>query len=478
MASSVPSPTLGTTGFTAPDEGTILDAVQNDINAAFGGALDPGLSTPQGQLASTLTALVGDKNNGFLGIVNQVDPQYSQGRMQDGIARIYFLTRFPATPTRVWCTCTGAAGTVIPAGTTSAQDTSGNLYSAVAGGVIGVSGNVSLQFQNIVTGPIACPAGTLTSTYLTIAGWDSITNPADGTLGTDVETPQAFEYRRSQSVSINSSGKISAIRAAVLASGASLIPPMRPSDVFCTDNPTSADEVIGGVTVPKNSLYVAVVGGDSTSIANAILAKKDVGCNYAPSAIFTASCATSVLSVSAVSSGILTVGQTVSGLGIPSGSYITSLGTGTGGTGTYNLSTTPGTVTSEAMTSAMTVVIYDTSYSTPPFPAYTVSYTKAVPVAINIQVTLAAASKPPSNALALLQAANGLVTAFTGADGGPALRIGGTIYSSRFYTTIAALLPGVSIVSVAVGTGSPSSNSQSLNIDQYPVIGTITLVLV
>lgn len=46
-----------------------------------------------------------------------------------------------------------------------------------------------------------------------------------------------------------------------------------------------------------------------------------------------------VMTVSAVSSGILAVGQLISGTGVDGGTYIISLGTGTGNTGTYNLST-------------------------------------------------------------------------------------------------------------------------------------------
>jgi parallel beta-helix repeat protein len=70
----------------------------------------------------------------------------------------------------------------------------------------------------------------------------------------------------------------------------------------------------------------------------------------APAAvIFTGSTATSVLTVTAVS-GVFTVGMTVTMPGVAAGTTISSFGTGTGGTGTYNLSTTPGTIASESGT--------------------------------------------------------------------------------------------------------------------------------
>ena len=55
-------------------------------------------------------------------------------------------------------------------------------------------------------------------------------------------------------------------------------------------------------------------------------------------AVFTATSSGTTLTVSAVSSGVIYVGQTVQGAGVAAGTIITALGTGTGGTGTYTLS--------------------------------------------------------------------------------------------------------------------------------------------
>lgn len=66
----------------------------------------------------------------------------------------------------------------------------------------------------------------------------------------------------------------------------------------------------------------------------------------------TASYATNVMTVTAVTSGTVKVGQQVVSAGLPMNTYVASLGTGTGGTGTYNLTTTPGTITAQATTTA------------------------------------------------------------------------------------------------------------------------------
>lgn len=58
-----------------------------------------------------------------------------------------------------------------------------------------------------------------------------------------------------------------------------------------------------------------------------------------------------VMTVSAVARGRIAVGQVITGTGVPYGTFVASLGTGKGYTGTYNLSTINTlTVSSEAMT--------------------------------------------------------------------------------------------------------------------------------
>ena len=271
--SSVPKIQFTPAGLVIPAETDVLAGVQADINAAFGGGLNPALETPQGQLASSQAAIIGDKNNEFALFVNQVDPQYSADRFQDAIGRIYFLTRKPATPTSVQATVNGLAGTVIPGGTL-AQDTSGNTYACAGDVTIPATGSVTAEFQNIETGPIPCAAGTLTQVYQAVPGWDTITNAADGTLGSDVESRADFEYRRKNSVAKNGTGTPQAIYAEVFALADVL-------DVYVKDNPTGSAVNTGSTNYPiaAHSVYVAVVGGADADVAAAIWRKKDLGCD-------------------------------------------------------------------------------------------------------------------------------------------------------------------------------------------------------
>lgn len=285
--SSVPRPTLGPLGYIVPSAAEVLVGVAADWNTAFGGNLDAptaanpsqGLSTWQGQVISSQAAAISDGYTQFLFMVSQFDPQFATGRAQDALGYIYFMTRDPAVPTTVTCTCTGLVGTVIPANA-QAQDTSKNLYLCTSGGIIGLAGTIDLVFQALVPGPTPCPANTLNAIYITVPGWSTINNASDGTPGRLVESQQAFEAKRQASVAVNGQNSLQAIQGAVFASFPPGNPANVPVDVYATENVTNAPVTVKGISLAAHSLYVAAAGGDSAAIAKAIWVKKSLGCNY------------------------------------------------------------------------------------------------------------------------------------------------------------------------------------------------------
>lgn len=270
--SQVPRVQFTPEGLVLPEESEILAGVQADMDSAFGGGLNPALETPQGQLASTTTAIIGDKNSEFASYVNQVDPAFAAGRMQDAIGRIYFIDRKPGTATTVIATCMGLTGVTIPVGA-RAQAVDGNIYVCTQAGIIPSSGSIDLPFSCSVNGPISCAPGTLSQIYQAIPGWDSILNADAGTVGSNVESRAEFEERRRQSVAINARSSLQSIYAAVANLDGVI-------DVYVTENNLSVDQTIGGVSLVPHSIWVAVVGGEAAEIAAAIWRKKSNGANY------------------------------------------------------------------------------------------------------------------------------------------------------------------------------------------------------
>jgi hypothetical protein len=278
---AVPSIQFTPTGVVLPTDSAILGGVQSDQQTAFGGNLSLTLTSPQGQLAQAQTAIISSKNAEIAKIVNQVDPANAAGVMQDAIGAIYFMKRIAASGTLVAGTCNGLAGTVIPVGAI-AQDTAGNQYALLSAVTIASSGSVIGQFQCLTTGPIACQTGTLTTIYKAISGWESVTNATAGVPGVNEESRADFELRRQNSVGVNALNSIQSVLAAVLS-----VPNV--IDAYVTDNSTNATVNTGPTNYPiiGNSIYVAVAGGASADVAQAIWSKKSLGCAYNGSTTYT-----------------------------------------------------------------------------------------------------------------------------------------------------------------------------------------------
>lgn len=410
MSTNVPPPTFGDRGFIAPTEAAVLAGVQADINVALGGNVNPGLSTPQGQIASTETAIIGDSNATFLYFSNQVDPAFNSGRFQDAIGRIYFMQRIAGAPTVVQATCRGLPDVPIPVGAL-ARATDGNLYLCQEAGTIGLDGTVVLPFACATNGPIPAPVASVNQVYQAIPGWDSITNLADGVLGRNVETPSEFETRRAASVAMNARGILDSIQGAVLA-----IPGV--IDAFVVENPLDTPVVIYGffqfgesngltgfnsqpfyvgqpaLILGPHSLFVCVFGGETQAVAEAIWSKKAPGCGY---------------------NGNTTV-QVVD----PSPAY------------------------------------------SPPLPTYFVTFQRPSIVDFSVLVTIQSNAGVPATAGAQIQQA--IINAFAGIDGGTRAKIGSTVFASRYYGPVALLGAWAQIVSIKIGiSGSGARFHGSIN---------------
>ncbi len=274
VSTNVPGITYDASGITLPAEADIVTGRLADFTAAFGADLGTSLTSPQGQLAQSDAAIIGDKNDSILQLVNNLNPDVADGRWQDAIAQIYFIERAAGSGTVVACTCSGLVGTVIPAGSFVA-DSVGYLYTNSSAGTIGSDGTVIIDFQNTTLGPIACAIGGITSIYKSVVGWSSVTNATAGTLGVNVESRADFEYRRKLSVAGNAVNSLNSVYAAVLAVDGVV-------DAYVTDNSASTAVSTGSsdYSIAAHSIYIAVAGGSDEDVAEAIWSKKPCGCGY------------------------------------------------------------------------------------------------------------------------------------------------------------------------------------------------------
>lgn len=281
VSTSVPAATFSDIGLSVPDEKDILDGRLSDLDDAMGGGMSKSLTSPQGQIAMSDTAIIAEKNDQLLAIVNGINPDYSSGRFQDAIGRIYFIDRIAEQGTTVTAVATGLVGTIIPAGST-AQDNAGYTYTSLSSAVIPSSGSVSIVFQNQTPGPIACPAGSLNTIYRAINGWSGINNPTGGVLGNIVESRSNFEARRRDSVARNSRNMDGSVLSALLnVNGV--------QDAYVWSNRTASTVNRGTTNFPVvgHSVYICVYGGADSDVAEAIFETCNPGANMNGDTSFT-----------------------------------------------------------------------------------------------------------------------------------------------------------------------------------------------
>lgn len=381
---AVPIPSFTDRGFIVPQQSEIVTGINSDWNGAFGGNLNLAPNTPQGQLIASQAALLGALNDQMVAMFNGVDPMLASGIMQDAIGEIYFIQRLPAQATGITVDCGGGAGVVIPENA-YVTDNNNNVYFNTSQGTIAPNGHVSLQFACTQTGPIPVPA--TVTIFTVVPQWNTAVVTA-GVIGNNVERRTQFELRRSRSVSINGQSTLSTIYAVVAA-----VPEVL--ELFVIDNPQPTNTVIGGLTLPPNSIYVCVAGGfDPNAVAAAIYSKKPVGIPYFP-------------------------GNTTVNVQDPNPIYIKN--------GTYIGPFTP--------------VVFETAIG--------------APVCFNVTIySPSVNSTVPSDAAT--QVGQAIQNAFTGVDppGSIAASIGSIIFASQPYiTAINDLGSWAQVVSISVGVG-------------------------
>lgn len=265
-------------GPVAPDTEDVLQEQHEIWQSALGNNLNTDPATPQGQIMSSLAAIVQDRNNQLLFLANMFNPATSQGAWQDALAAIYFIERQAAQPTVVQVTCTGLAGVTIEGMDTSVlparvRTEDGTELVCQVGGAIPASGSITLPFVVEEAGPVEIEAHAVTRIVQAQPGWDTVDNEQPGVTGRAQESQQAFELRRRQSVALNSRSMLASVYAEIgnLDGVIDLLARQNRGDTSIVDN---------GVTLTPHSIYIAVLGGADSQIAEAIYNSVSGGCDY------------------------------------------------------------------------------------------------------------------------------------------------------------------------------------------------------
>lgn len=258
------------TGLKTPTEQEIFNELFAMFDNAFGVELNKGLNTPQGQLVTSLTAILNDYNNKILYLYNELDPEYATTRMQDALGKLFFLTRKAGVDSTAEVTFYGDVGAYIPKDYILI-DTNGNQWKTVEDSSIGEDGKATIEVK--ANGTYGADKNTITKFYSLIYGLDYCTNENAAKKGYPVESKSDFSRRVLESTQVNSIGMTGSLKGALFAIN-------DVKDVLITQNVSDTEKTEKGVTLLPHSVYCCVKGGNDTEIAKAIFKKCNAGCDF------------------------------------------------------------------------------------------------------------------------------------------------------------------------------------------------------
>ena len=258
-------------GLIVPTREEVTAGLWEIMRTAFGSDLNADSRTPQGQLVTSLTAIIQDRDNASVELGNNFDPRYAVGQFQEALAAIYFLTRKTATKSIAQLEFVGIAGTIIPQGFAMVDD-AGIEWLCISSTPLS---SALVEFACAVPGPVQAAPRTIRTFKQTIDGIDRAENPDAAAAGSNEESRANFETRRYNSVAANSKNMNSSVRGSV-----DNLPGV--IDVYVDDNFTDNTVTKGSTNYPmiRNSLLVSVVGGDDQAIAEQIVIKGGTGCSF------------------------------------------------------------------------------------------------------------------------------------------------------------------------------------------------------
>ena len=256
---------LSETGFLRKRLGDILADKNAAVTDVFGPDINLTPQSPDGQINGTLAESDADLWELAEAVYNAFNPSAATGNTLSALVQLNGITRASATSSSVSLDLTGTDTTVIPAGslvsTASGLQYATDAEATITAGVAVVGGTA------VVAGATVSLTGTVTTIVNPIAGWATVNNSSDATVGTAEETASALRIRRAQSVAFASQSLLESIFSAV-ANLEGIV------QTIVLENDTN---VTDGNGQPAHSVQVLVDGGDDTEIAEAIFNEKCVG---------------------------------------------------------------------------------------------------------------------------------------------------------------------------------------------------------
>jgi hypothetical protein len=199
---------------------------------------------------------------------NSKDPNKAKNIDLNIICSLTGTVRSEGTPSIVPVRLGGVPGTVVAAGQLIRSTVDESTWSTDNTVTIGVGGTVDTTATCTVNGATQASIGTITRLVTTVGGWQTVTNYAVATSGTNRQSDSSLRSERAKSVGRPGSNQVDNMLGEIFA-----VSGVRRAVVL--ENDTGATNVDG---LPPHSIAPIVDGGTDQDVALAIFRKKNPGC--------------------------------------------------------------------------------------------------------------------------------------------------------------------------------------------------------
>lgn len=256
-------------------EGFSVSAYVDELSSALSRALNlPDLNfdaeTPQAQLVGALAIAFSRIDRQMIDLFNGMSIFTAVGAQLDALTGLFGVFRRPGARSTAAVTFTGTADTEVPSNTRLRSSEDAIFRTVEAATIPSGSTTVDVEAESINIGAFNVDANTINTIVSATPGIVSVTNAADGTEGTFMETDNQLRNRFVRVRAFNSIGSVDSIQGRVLqVEGV--------DHCVVIDNPTASEINVGTTAIAPYSILTVVQGGEDNSVASAILASKPAG---------------------------------------------------------------------------------------------------------------------------------------------------------------------------------------------------------
>ena len=208
--------TIDETGLDIDSFDDTKTAFNDDLKSTFGENTKTSDESVFGQISNIVSERISDQNELIEVMANMFNPQAAIGVFQSQLVKLNGLERKePAYSTVSVDVTANVAGSSIPAGSTVSDPLSGEKFALDAAVTLAPGETKSVSATALNLGSIEAASGTLTKIENPEYGWESVTNPADASLGALEESSTDLRIRRDIASRRTGNANVSAIFSAL-----------------------------------------------------------------------------------------------------------------------------------------------------------------------------------------------------------------------------------------------------------------------